>query len=151
MDKEVQEIMGCTCLRMRQATRLVTQLYDHLLQPTGLTANQFGLMGHLYGANLQHAPGLSIGELAERLGMDPTTLNRNLKPLETKGWVKNLSDPGDGRVRLVRITDKGQRTLQKAIPCWREAQAHMQKALGSQQLGDLNALLDRSAAQLAHS
>ncbi len=42
---------------------------------------QFGLLANLLGASFRRPDGLSIGAIAERLGMDPTTLNRNLKPL----------------------------------------------------------------------
>ena len=46
--------------------------------------------------------------------MDPTTLNRNLKPLLAKGMVKNAIDPADGRIRIVRVTEKGLGTLREA-------------------------------------
>ena len=49
MDDELRKIMECTCLRMRRATRLVTQLYDHALGPSGLTVSQFGLLAYLLG------------------------------------------------------------------------------------------------------
>ena len=45
MDDDLQKIMSCTCLRMRRATRRVTQRYDHALEPTGLTASQVRVAG----------------------------------------------------------------------------------------------------------
>ena len=51
MDDELRKIMGCTCMRMRRATRRVTQLYDHALEPSGLTVSQFGLLAYLLGAS----------------------------------------------------------------------------------------------------
>jgi DNA-binding MarR family transcriptional regulator len=133
---------------MRRATRRVTQLYDRALGVAGLTVNQFGLLAYLQGANLAGADGLPIGFIADFLGMDPTTLNRNLKPLVANGLVRNLSDPADGRVRKVQITDKGKRTLLGALPLWREAQAQIEKALGTNKTAALNELLDVSAARL---
>jgi DNA-binding MarR family transcriptional regulator len=148
VDQQLQEIMGCTCLRMRRATRRVTQIYDRTLEPAGLTVNQFGLLAHLYGASLQGLAGWSVGTLAERLGMDPTTLNRNLKPLEARGLVADAADPADGRVRLVRITGKGERELLRAIPLWQQAQARFATALGDRTTTALNGLLDRTVARL---
>jgi len=148
MENDLQKIMGCTCLRMRRATRRVTQLYDHALEPSGLTVNQFGLLGYLHGASFAPAHASSIGTIAEWLGMDPTTLNRNLKPLLAKGMVKNAADPADGRVRIVAITDKGLRTLRAALPRWREAQAEVEKAIGPKSMTELNTLLDLSSAKL---
>jgi DNA-binding MarR family transcriptional regulator len=147
MENDLQKIVGCTCLRMRRATRRVTQLYDHALEPAGLTVNQFGLLGYLYGTSLARAKP-SIGTIAEWLGMDPTTLNRNLKPLLAKGLVKNVSDPADGRVRVVQITDKGACTLREALPRWRNAQADVEKAIGAESVAGLNTLLDLSSSKL---
>jgi DNA-binding MarR family transcriptional regulator len=151
MDNDLQKIMECTCLRMRRATRRVTQLYDHALEPAGLTVNQFGLLGYLHGASFAPAHASSIGTIAEWLGMDPTTLNRNLKPLLAKGMVKNVTDPDDGRVRIVRITEKGLRTLREALPRWRNAQADVEKAIGSKSIAELNTLLDLSSVKLRGS
>jgi DNA-binding MarR family transcriptional regulator len=148
LQKNLQAIVGCTCLRMRRATRRVTQVYDRALEPVGLTVNQFGLLGYLLGASRAPAQASSIGSIAEWLGMDPTTLNRNLKPLLRKAMVKNATDPADGRVRIVRITDKGLRTLREALPRWRSAQADVEKAIGGQPIAELNALLDLSASKL---
>jgi hypothetical protein len=67
---------------------------DRLLEPAGLTVNQFGLRAWLYGAR-QRGEILPMGTLAERVGMSPTTLNRSLRPLEMKGFIANTVDPGD--------------------------------------------------------
>jgi len=148
MDDELRKIMGCTCMRMRRATRRVTQLYDHALEPSGLTVSQFGLLAYLLGASGAPSNASSIGTIAEWLGMDPTTLNRNLKPLAAKGLVRNAPDSADGRVRVVRITEKGRRALLKAVPFWQNAQARVDKTLGPQVTADLNELLDTSASSL---
>ena len=151
MDVEVNviEIAGCTCLRLRRATRRVTQIYDRFLEPAGLTSNQIGLLTHLYGASRSARAALPIGVLAERVGMDPTTLNRNLKPLEAQGLVEDAADPEDGRVRAILITREGTTRLQKAVPFWRQAQTHLESALGKEATLALNGLLDLSSAKLS--
>jgi DNA-binding MarR family transcriptional regulator len=149
MDVEIDEILGCACLRMRRATRRMTQVYDHALSPAGVTINQFGLLAQLYGASLAGLAGFSINVLAMRLGADPTTLNRTLKPLQEKGLVRDAVDPSDARVRLVQLTDKGRREFTKiVVPLWREAQAQVVKALGQKSMRALNELLDLSSAKL---
>ncbi len=149
MDKNLQEIMGCTCLRIRRTSRLITQVYDRAIEASGLTINQFGLLANLYGVDLVRSAGLSIGALSERLGTDPTTLNRTLKPLAGKGLVKDSTNPADGRVRIVRITEKGKRELLKAIPRWRQAQEQVESALGTKPMAALNELLDLTGDALA--
>src|SRR6516164_3437317 len=151
MDEDLRKIMGCTCMRMRRATRRVTQIYDRALEPSGLTVSQFGLLAYLLGASRAPSHASSIGTIAEWLGMDPTTLNRNLKPLLAKGMVKNATDPADGRVRIVRITEKGLRTLREALPRWRNAQTAIKKAIGPKSMTELNKLLDLSSDKLRSS
>jgi len=147
MSVDVQEIAGCTCLRLRRASRKLTQIYDRLLGTAGLTVNQFGLLAQLYGADVRSV-GLSMGTIADRLGLDPTTLNRNLKPLHLHGLVKDAVDAADRRVHIIRITEKGRRTLERAMPFWRQAQAQVSRALGEEAIGALNGLLDQSTEKL---
>lgn len=144
---DIREISSCTCLRARRASRLLTQIYDRALKPAGLTVSQFGLLANLYGASLAGRRSLSIGALAKRLGMDPTTLNRNLKPLAVRGLVADAANREDRRIRAVLITDKGRIELRKAVPFWRRAQTGMQKALGTEAALALNSLLDFVSAK----
>ena len=72
---EVAETLGCTCMRLRKASRRMSQIYDHSLEAAGMTVTQYGLLGHL-----ARYDGIGIGALAEKLIMDPTTLTRNLRP-----------------------------------------------------------------------
>jgi DNA-binding MarR family transcriptional regulator len=146
--KDLREVMGCPCLRIRRASRHITQLYDHVLAEVGLTANQFGLLAYLFRATTSDCGGLSIGSLAEQAGVDPTTLNRNLKPLEAKGLIADAPAAPDNRVRVVSITKKGRMVLQKALPLWRKARKDVEKALGAPELSKLNELLDLAATEV---
>jgi DNA-binding MarR family transcriptional regulator len=148
-DIDMREISGCTCLRVRRAARRLTGLYDHLLQPVGLTINQFGLLAHLHGASLAGRPSLPMGALAELVGMDPTTLNRSLKPLAAQGLVADAADPNDRRVRAIAVTQEGRRRLAAAVPPWRNAQAQLEARLGKDAALGLNGLLDRLNAGAA--
>jgi DNA-binding MarR family transcriptional regulator len=147
---DIREVSGCTCLRLRRTTRRVTQIYDQLMEPAKVTANQFGLLSFLYGvAAAGKVNGLPMGVLAERIGMDATTLNRNLKRLEEQELVASGADPDDRRVRTVRITDTGAARLREAVPYWRQAQTKVEETLGLQATVSLNGLLDLFAAKLA--
>ena len=77
---EIEE--SCACLNVRKAARAITQLFDEVLQPTGLRSTQFPLLVTV--ALLGEAP---VTQLAEELVMDRTTLARNLKPLESQGLL----------------------------------------------------------------
>jgi DNA-binding MarR family transcriptional regulator len=145
----LQEISGCTCLRLRRTARQVTRIYDQHFSTTDITSSQFGLLTYLTAAPYLGAEdGFSIGQLADRLGMDPTTLNRNLKPLLASRLVADHADATDARIRKVSITESGRRTLATALPHWRAAQAEVAKALGPAPLHDLNQLLDQATEAL---
>jgi DNA-binding MarR family transcriptional regulator len=146
---DVNEVAGCTCLRARRTARQLSRLYDSALEPAGVTVNQLGVLTKLLGAMMRKPSGISIGALAEHIGMHPSTLNRYLKPLKKLGFVGDARDLDDRRARAVFITKKGQNKLREAIPAWRRAQARVQEALGHELMLSLNASLDLACAKVA--
>ena len=142
------ELGGCACLHLRKAARRVTQLYDQHLAPVGLTSGQFSLLSRLYGVDAEGRGALALGALAELQVMDPTTLNRNLKPLLAAGLVADGRDANDRRVRTVALTSAGRRRLLEAVPYWRKAQARIAAALGPYGVIALTGLLNLSVAKL---
>lgn len=134
---------ACTCLRLRKAARRVSQIYDQQLEPLGLTITQYGLLAHV-----KRFDGIGIGALAEMLIMDPTTLTRNLRPLEQARYVAVVPDPADRRRRTVTLTRDGRAVLSDALPLWRQAQAHVVSLVGRQRLQALKASLDQALERL---
>jgi DNA-binding MarR family transcriptional regulator len=65
--------------------------------------------------------------------------------------VREATDPDDGRIRIMRLTDRGREDLLKAIPLWRRAQALIDAELGATAKDKLNDLLDLAVARLARS
>jgi DNA-binding MarR family transcriptional regulator len=124
-------------MRLRKAARRVTQIYDRHLEAAGLTITQFGVL-----ASLLTAGRMAIGPLAEQLLMDPTTLTRNLQPLQREGLVVIESDRRDRRVRWVSLSDAGRQALERARPAWREAQEHVRKLIGEEETAALHDTLD---------
>ena len=124
--------------------RRITQIYDRHLEPSGLTVTQFGVLAHIDGRD-----DVSIGALAERLVSDPTTLTRNLRPLERKGYVKLVPGREDKRRKVLVATARGQAALRDARPLWRKAQAEVAEALGEAGLATLHHSLNRSLERLA--
>jgi DNA-binding MarR family transcriptional regulator len=128
----------CVCLGLQRAARGVARRYDEALRPTGLTSGQFTILSSL----LRDEP-TPIGSLAEVLGLDRTTLNRNLRPLETDHLVTTVPDPKDARVRRIQLTPAGRKRLEAAIPIWRKVQSDSNERLGKAGWHDLRPLLTR--------
>lgn len=58
---------------------------------------------------LHQASGLSIRELAARIGSDPPWVSRVVENLRSQGWVQRHPDPQDRRQVQVWLTPVGQR------------------------------------------
>ena len=116
--------LPCACANLRRASRIVTQRYDHALQPAGLKATQFTLLQALVTAG-----NISQGRLGDVLGLDSTTLTRTLALLREKGWVQ--AKPGEDRRELrLTLTKAGQRKYENALPYWQSAQKQLRSVLG---------------------
>jgi DNA-binding MarR family transcriptional regulator len=109
----------------------VTQHYEASFRGTGLRATQFTVLAAL----AQTGP-TPVSLLAGQLGLERTTLTRNLRPLEKKGLIETLSD-ADGRVRRIKITERGEATALAALGAWKRAQASVGKVLRRSGVRDL--------------
>src|ERR1043166_5017864 len=107
---------NCVCFNLRWVTRAVTQFFDAELRRHGIRPTQTPILSALAAK-----PGWAMDELSDWLGMERTTLVRNLRPLERDGLVE-LSGTGRGCRVSVSITAKGKKDLAKAMPAWRAAQ-----------------------------
>lgn len=126
--KEVVHQPGdCVSYRLRRAARKAAVYFDSALKPAGLRNTQFTLLSalDLLGA-------ISIGELAEELATDSTTLNRNLAVLVRRGLVEDISAP-DARVRNIRLTKQGRKAFAKALPLWQAAQKQVLESINAGQ------------------
>ncbi len=134
---EVARQVPTTCmgLHIRRASRILTQVYDAALRPTGLELNQLTLLVaiHLFEA-------VSITQLAQTLFADQTTVTRNVKLMEKRGLV--TVNPGeDRRIKLVSLTTEGQTVLEQALPLWEQVQAELMQQFGEQKWQTLLSLL----------
>lgn len=127
IDMDLARDMGrtCVCFNMRKATRFITQFYDRSLRSTGLRVTQLTLM-----TAIRVLGPTSFKRLSEAVGMDQTTLSRNVSLLEKKGLVE--LEPGeDHRARKILLTRLGHEALKQAYPLWKAAQAEMVSKIGS--------------------
>jgi DNA-binding MarR family transcriptional regulator len=87
----------------------LTQAYEEL----GLSIPRFNMLRWLY-----HSPGnrRSITELGAYLDASAPNVTRMVKALEETKWVRRVSSPGDRRVVLVELTDKGKEDFSALVP-----------------------------------
>jgi DNA-binding MarR family transcriptional regulator len=113
---ELQATRACHCLAARKRARAVTRLYDEKLRPHGLRATQYSIL-----AALALKGTTPVGELADLLGLERTSLTRSAQVVERNGWITS-AESDDARQRPLRITDGGLEKLLAAFPDWKEAQ-----------------------------
>ena len=128
----------CICGRLRRTARIVSAFYDEVLAPSGLTVTQYALL-----ARIGRTRTLSRTELAAQMGMERTTLTRNLAPLERDGFVANVTGD-DRREKLLSLTESGRQQVEFTYPQWLEAQRRMVHHLGKRRWKQLHALLEQS-------
>ncbi len=129
---------GCTNLKLRQASRLITRHYEAYVAPTGLKNTQYSLLSYV----VKLGP-IRPGELAQAMMVDASTLTRNLKPLIDAGWV-TLTAGSDGRSRLVNVTDAGRDKRTEAQRHWKIAQEQLNALLGVPRVLALHDLIHES-------
>jgi DNA-binding MarR family transcriptional regulator len=61
-----------------------------------------------------------ITDLADRLGLDPTTVTRQVATMEAAGLVRRRRDPHDARVSMIELAALGRRRMQE-VQAAREA------------------------------
>ncbi len=147
---DCREVAVCTCLGLRRVGRMATQIFDAHLQPAGLTIGQFGLLTQIYAHSVAGSP-LTMKALSNAVGMDPTTLNRTLKPLELEKLIRTGQDANDRRARSIHITASGQKRLEKAMPLWRAADNELRGMVGSETKLALTGLLGLATEKLRKS
>ena len=126
---------ACHCINLRRAANAVSQYYDHMLQPSGLTVNQYSIL-----SNIRKIEPCSVTELAEKTRLDRTTLVRNLKPMFACGWIVDEAKPGNRRNRI-HITESGLEKIQTCKILWQSAQQELENRIGRAKLDALTSCL----------
>jgi len=131
--------LHCACAGLRRAARLVTQLYSSAMGGS-IEPGQFALL-----SALRERPGASQTPLGRALGLDKTTMSRNLRLIGKNGWIEPVRS-GDRRQRGYRLTAPGEKILADAKPGWLRAQARLRGALEPGEWENMLRAFDRTAA-----
>lgn len=133
---------NCVCFNLRRVSRAVTQFYDAELRRHGIRPTQTPIL-----TALDAKSGWTMEELSDFLGLERTTLVRNLRPLERGGLVK-IEGGGRGSRVALSLTAKGKKELETIQPAWRSAQSAIVKTLGQERWVSILADLERATLAL---
>jgi DNA-binding MarR family transcriptional regulator len=129
------DLGACACSQLRRTARAASNVYDRYLAPVGLTVTQYAVL-----VNIGRAERIRRTDLAAELGMDRTTLTRNLRPLETRKLLESVTGD-DRREKLLQLTSAGVKRLEASYPLWAEAQRYVTGEIGERGLSRLRAAL----------
>ena len=90
------------CFSLYAATIAINRAYKPLLDTLGITYPQYLVLSTLWEAD-----GRTIGAIADRLALEPSTITPLVKRLEQAGLVGRQRNPSDERQVQVRLTGKG--------------------------------------------
>ena len=142
---DMSVVENCVCFNLRRVARVVTQFYDAEMRRHGIRPTQGTVL-----AVLRSKDTWNMAELSDRLGMDRTTLVRNLRPLQREGLVQAVGGGRGNRVELT-ITAKGRKQIEKLTPAWKSAQSAAVKTLGEQRWSAILSDLETAALALSKS
>ena len=135
----------CVAVRLRMLNRIITNIYDDALRSLDLKVSQMNIL--VAAAKMGTARPI---EVCEHLHLDVSTLSRNVERMKARGWLEVVPDE-DGRSQPFRLTPKGRKLLEKAVPAWSEAQQRVKKVLGDGFVEQLNQAMKRVGKQAAAS
>ena len=118
----------CPGFQARATARSLTRYYNACFKPLGLTAEQFSLL-----VGIGEAEGTTLVELADKAGVDATTLSRSVQNLESRDLVDATGGRGRAGKQLT-LTASGRRLVADALPVWRSAKAELAGRMGDKEL-----------------
>ena len=139
---DMSAVENCVCFNLRWVTRKVTQFYDAEMRRHGIRPTQGTIL-----ASLNARDSWNMAKLSDWLGMERTTLVRNLRPLPRDGLVQAVGGGRGNRVELA-ITTKGRKQIAKLAPVWRSAQTAAVKTLGKKRWSAILSDLETAALAL---
>ena len=115
---------ACAGWNARLAARRITAFLNRRMQDSSLSLAQFGLMAQIASARDD-----TLSELAQRTGLDQSTLSRNLQVLEAAGVIEIAAGEKDARRRAAWLTQKGAQSLESGLADWKRAHGELAKRL----------------------
>lgn len=106
---------GQLCFSIYSASLAIQRVYKPMLDGLGVTYTQYLALSTLWEKD-----GLTIGAIAERLALEPSTITPAVKRLEAAGFLSRRRSTTDERLVEVHLTEKG-RKLHPQTGCLTDA------------------------------
>ena len=123
-----------TVIRLRRVVLKLARQLNAASREEGLTPTQASVLG----ITTMRGP-LSLAELTELEGINPTMLSRVIGTLDSYGLINRLRDPDDFRAARVEITPKGRSAYERITA---QRMTVISESVGGLPVGQQSALLE---------
>jgi DNA-binding MarR family transcriptional regulator len=132
---QIEQALGAL-LRLTRAPRFA----ENVRQRAGAEIDRAG-----YGVLVRVAElgPVRLSELAQYLGLDVSTVSRQVQQLEQRGLVERSPDPLDRRAALLDLSEQGRETTSRMRDAWCETVADVVKSWKPADIARFGSLLDR--------
>ena len=113
---------ACYCTNLRRSANIISDFYDAALKDAGLTVAQYYLL-----INLSRLGSANITHWAAHVGLERSTMVRNIKLLQVRDFV----EVSEGHGKVFTLSSEGKRVLELAVPLWQKAQEQIEDVLGA--------------------
>ena len=119
---------SCYCTNIRRCSNILPDFYDEARKESGLTIAQYYLL-----INLSRLGKANITHWAEYIGLDRSTMVRNVQLLQKREYIEET----EGNVKTFMLSATGIEVLEQAKAGWDKAQAELEDFLGKDDAGEL--------------
>lgn len=132
--------------QMREAVQVIerwVQRTVHRGTGTLLSPNETHLLSHL-----AEDPGRRMSALADRQGVDRSTMSLQIRSLAQRGLVERTPDPTDRRASLIVLSEEGRTVLEEYVSRASQILERTVQGWSDEDLADFERYLSRFAADL---
>jgi len=97
-------------------------------------------------ANIDIASGTRATVLAERASVSKQAIGELIDDLQSRGYVKRVPDPADGRAKLIQLTPRGHKLIDAAYEVIREIETALLNEVGDRNLETARSVLRATTA-----
>jgi len=116
---------ACVALNLRKTSHIISRFYAREMRDAPVRGPLFSLL-----VMIRKRGSATITVLAQDIGLDRTTLTRNLKQLEQRGLIEIV--PAAANKKEVRLLADGEAALRDALLYWRRTQDKVVRELGEE-------------------
>jgi len=138
---------------IKSMPRLIIRIGHHLkvrmdekLSQNNLTISQFKVLAYLWEHSHKKINQKHIHEFLE---IKPSSLNKLLSLLETKGLIKKEIDPDDFRNRIIKLTDHGMEIKRICTENMKQTEAYVLEEFSDEEVNILFNLLSRMKKKIS--